>query len=57
MVEDEELLYIFWNETGERKVCGPDIIQDTEMQVRIVRENLKVAQSRQKSYTDRREEI
>jgi hypothetical protein len=54
MVEDEELLYIFWNETGERQVFGSDIIQDTKMQVRIVRENLKVAQSRQKSYTDRR---
>jgi hypothetical protein len=45
---------IFWNETGERQVFGPNIIQDTEKQVRIVRENLKVAQSRQKSYAYRR---
>jgi hypothetical protein len=43
---------IFWNGTGERQIFGPDIIQDTEKQVRIVRENLKVAQSRQKSYVD-----
>jgi hypothetical protein len=43
---------IFWNGTGERQIFGPDIIQDTEKQVRIVRENLKVAQSRQKSYAD-----
>jgi hypothetical protein len=39
---------IFWNETGEQQVFGPDIIQDTEKQVCIVRENLKVAQSCQK---------
>jgi hypothetical protein len=45
---------IFWNETGERHVFGPDIIQDIKKQVCIVRENLKVAQSRQKSYTDHR---
>jgi hypothetical protein len=45
---------IFWNETGEQQVFGPNIIKDTEKQVRIVRENLKVAQSHQKSYADRR---
>jgi hypothetical protein len=45
---------LFWNETGERKVFGPDILQEAEKQVRMVRENLRVAQSRQKSYTDHR---
>jgi hypothetical protein len=44
---------ISWNETKERQVFGPDIIQDTEKQVRIVRENLKVVRSHQKSYADR----
>jgi hypothetical protein len=34
---------IFWNDTGERNVFGLNIIQDTEKQVCIVRENLKVA--------------
>jgi hypothetical protein len=48
---------IFWNENGERQVFGPIIIQDTEKQVRIVRENLKAAQSRQKSYVDRRQRV
>jgi hypothetical protein len=43
---------LFWNETGERKVFGPDILQKAEKQVRMVRENLQVAQSRQKSYAD-----
>jgi hypothetical protein len=45
---------LFWSETGERNFFGPDILQEAEKQVRIVRENLRVAQSRQKSYADRR---
>jgi hypothetical protein len=49
---------LFWNETGERKVFGPDILQEAEKQVCMVRENLRVTQSRQKSYIDhRRREI
>ncbi|WVZ93258.1 hypothetical protein U9M48_039253 [Paspalum notatum var. saurae] len=43
---------LFWNETGEKQVFGPDIIQDAEQQLRIVQENLRVAQSRQRSYAD-----
>ena len=42
-----------WSETSERQFFGPDLIQDAEEQVRIVREKLKTAQSRQKSYYDR----
>jgi hypothetical protein len=45
---------LFWTETGERKVFGPNILQEVEKQVRMVRENLRVAQSRQKSYADHR---
>jgi hypothetical protein len=45
---------LFWSETGERKVFGLDIQQEAEKQVRMVRENLRVAQSRQKSYSDHR---
>jgi hypothetical protein len=45
---------LFWNEDGEWKVFGPDIVQEAEKQVRMVRENLRVAQSRQKSYVDHR---
>jgi hypothetical protein len=40
--------------TGERKVFGPDILQEAEKQVHMVRENLRIAQSRQKSYADHR---
>src|SRR6266566_2425446 len=42
-----------WSETGERPLFGPDIIQHTEEQVRIIREHLKTAQSRQKCLYDR----
>jgi hypothetical protein len=45
---------LFWNETGEQKVFRPDILQEVEKQLHMVRENLHVAQSRQKSYADHR---
>jgi hypothetical protein len=35
-------------------VFGPDILQEAKKQVRMVREKLRVAQSRQKSYADYR---
>jgi hypothetical protein len=34
--------------TGERQFFGPELIQEAEEQVRIIRENLRVAQTRQK---------
>jgi hypothetical protein len=45
---------LFWNETGERKVFRPDVLEEAEKQVRMVRENLCVTESRQKSYADHR---
>jgi hypothetical protein len=45
---------LFWNETRERKIFRPDVLQEAEMQVRMVKENLRVAQSSQKSYADHR---
>jgi hypothetical protein len=48
---------LFWNETGERRVFGPDVLEEVEKQVRMVRENLRVMQSRQKSYADHRREL
>jgi hypothetical protein len=38
---------LFWNETGEQKVFRPDILQEAKKQVRTVRENLCIMQSRQ----------
>jgi hypothetical protein len=31
---------LFWSETGEQKVFGPDILQEAEKQVHMVRENM-----------------
>jgi hypothetical protein len=41
-----------WSQTGERKIFGPDLVMEAENKVRIIQNNLKAAQSRQKSYTD-----
>jgi hypothetical protein len=35
-------------------VFGPDVLRNAEEQVRMIRDNLRVAQSRQKSYADTR---
>jgi hypothetical protein len=49
---------LFWNQTGESQLFGPDSIREAERQVEIIRENLKAAQSQQKSYADpRRREV
>jgi hypothetical protein len=45
---------LFWSKTRERKVFGPDILQEVEKQVRMVRENLQITQSKKKSYVDHR---
>jgi hypothetical protein len=39
---------------GEQKVFRPDILEEAEKQLCMVRENLRVVQSRQKSYADHR---
>jgi hypothetical protein len=39
---------LFWNESGEHQVFGPETFQEAEWQVQVVRENLHLAQSRQK---------
>ena len=43
-----------WNETGERKLLAPEIVQTTVDKVNIIRARLKAAQDRQKSYADKR---
>jgi hypothetical protein len=45
---------LFWNEPGENQVFGPEILREAERQVQVVRENLQLSQSRQKSYADHR---
>jgi hypothetical protein len=36
---------LFWNQIGESQVFGPDVLRNAEKQVRMIRNNLKVAQS------------
>ena len=43
-----------WDEVGESRVIGPEIIQEMQSQVRIIRDKMAAAQSRQKSYADTR---
>jgi hypothetical protein len=45
---------LFWSQTGESQVFGSEVLKDAEKQVQMVHESLKVAQSRQKSYVDKR---
>jgi hypothetical protein len=45
---------LFFNEPKENQVFGPEILQEVERQVQVVRENLQLAQSRKKSYIDDR---
>jgi hypothetical protein len=42
-----------WSEAGERTLFRPDLVKDAEEKVEGIRENLKLAQMRQKSYHDK----
>jgi hypothetical protein len=42
-----------WSEAGERTLFGPDLVKDAEEKVEVIRENLKLAQMRQKNYHDK----
>jgi hypothetical protein len=41
-----------WSQIGERKIFGPDFVTEAEEKVKTIQNNLKAAQSRQKSYAD-----
>jgi hypothetical protein len=45
---------LYWDQTGERQFFGSKIIQETEEQVCMIRENLRIAQTRHKRYADNR---
>jgi hypothetical protein len=45
---------LFWSQTRESLVFRLEVLKDVEKQVQMVHESLKVAQSRQKSYADKR---
>ena len=43
---------VCWTELNEHKVIGQDIVKDTKEKVQVIRERLKAANDRQKSYID-----
>jgi hypothetical protein len=43
-----------WSESGERVIFGPNIVTEAEEKVKQIQANILAAQSRQKSYTDKR---
>ena len=43
---------LLWDEVGDRQLFGLDLIEESEQKVKLSRDRLKVAQSRQKSYAD-----
>jgi hypothetical protein len=42
-----------WSQAGERTLFGPKLVQEAEEKVSVIRENLRAAQMRQKSYHDK----
>ena len=45
---------VCWDEVGERRLIGPELVQITLDKIQIVRDRLKIARDRQKSYADKR---
>ncbi|RVW15625.1 Transposon Tf2-8 polyprotein [Vitis vinifera] len=43
-----------WIEMGESRLLGPEIVQETTEKIQLIKEKLKTAQDRQKSYVDKR---
>ena len=49
---------MMWDGVGDRQIFGPDLIRDSEEKIKLIRDRLKIAQSRQKSYADsKRKEV
>ncbi|GKD04024.1 putative reverse transcriptase domain-containing protein, partial [Tanacetum coccineum] len=45
---------VIWTEVGESQLIGPEIVQETTKKIVQIKERLKTARSRQKSYADKR---
>lgn len=43
---------LMWVEVGDRQLFGPNVIKESEENVKCIQDRLKVAQSRQKSYAE-----
>ncbi|GKA70065.1 putative nucleotidyltransferase, ribonuclease H [Tanacetum coccineum] len=45
---------VLWAEVGENRLIGPEMVQETTDKVVLIKERLKAARDRQKSYADNR---
>ncbi|GJX32989.1 putative reverse transcriptase domain-containing protein [Tanacetum coccineum] len=45
---------VIWTKVGENQLIGPEIMQETTIKIIQIKERLKMARSRQKSYADKR---
>jgi hypothetical protein len=45
---------LHWDQPGEKQVFRPDILLEAEEHVKMVQDNLKIVQLRQRSYVDTR---
>ena len=43
-----------WDEVGERRLVGPQLVQVTSEKVKVILDNLKTTRDRQRSYVDNR---
>ncbi len=41
-----------WDEVGERMIIGPELVQQTEEKIKLIRDRLEATSDRQKSYID-----
>jgi len=46
-----------WAEVGDRGIIGPEIVQETTQKIKSIQEKMRTAQSRQKSYADKRRRL
>ena len=45
---------VCWDEVGERRLVGPELVKITSEKVKVIRDNLKIARDKQRSYADNR---
>jgi hypothetical protein len=45
---------ICWYEVGEKPLLGPSLVRENDEKIQVIKERLQIAQSRQKSYADKR---
>nr|GEY51894.1 putative reverse transcriptase domain-containing protein [Tanacetum cinerariifolium] len=46
-----------WAEVGESQLTGPELIQENDKKIILIKQKIQAAQDRQKSYTDRKRKL